>query len=303
MVAGFENPDAGDIRIDGQSVLRLRPNKRQIGMVFQSYALFPNLTVAGNVAFGLTVAGIDRAESARRVDEMLDMVGLTNFRARYPFQLSGGQQQRVALARAIAPRPRVLLLDEPLSALDAKIRVSLRAEIRTIQRHLGITTLFVTHDQEEALSMSDRIVVMNAGRAEQIGSPEAVYNRPTSRFVAEFIGSLNLVQGQRDAQSGTILRFDGGEVPLAGGSDAGRGQSATVAIRPQALRPCPPEQAALRGVVKHIEFLGAFTRLHVTCGSTTLLVDCLPRDLLHAPPINGPIGLALAAEDIQVLSA
>lgn len=303
MVAGFENPDDGEIRIDGQSVLRLRPNKRQIGMVFQSYALFPNLTVAGNVAFGLTVAGIDRAESARRVDEMLDMVGLTNFRARYPFQLSGGQQQRVALARAIAPRPRVLLLDEPLSALDAKIRVSLRAEIRTIQRHLGITTLFVTHDQEEALSMSDRIVVMNAGRAEQIGSPEAVYNRPTSRFVAEFIGSLNLVQGQRDAQTGTILRFDGGEVPLAGGSDAGRGQSATVAIRPQALRPCPPEQAALRGVVKHIEFLGAFTRLHVTCGSTTLLVDCLPRDLLHAPPINGPIGLALAAEDIQVLSA
>lgn len=303
MVAGFEGPDAGDIRIANQSVVRIRPNKRQIGMVFQSYALFPNLTVAGNVAFGLTVAGMDRAETARRVDEMLDLVGLSQFRARYPFQLSGGQQQRVALARAIAPRPQVLLLDEPLSALDAKIRISLRAEIRTIQRHLGITTLFVTHDQEEALSMSDRIVVMTAGRAEQVGTPQEVYNHPASRVVAEFIGSLNLMQGQLDGPSGTILRLDGGAVHLPAQPAQGTGQPLTVAIRPQALRPCPDDQAQLRGVVTHVEFLGAFTRLHVRCGSNALLVDCLPRDLTHAPAINGPIGLALAASDVQFLSA
>ena len=303
MVAGFETPDAGDIRIDGQSVVRLQPNRRKIGMVFQSYALFPNLTVAGNVAFGLRVAGLDRTESAKRVDEMLEMVGLLALRDRYPFQLSGGQQQRVALARAIAPRPRVLLLDEPLSALDAKIRVSLRAEIRTIQRHLGITTLFVTHDQEEALSMSDRIVVMNAGRAEQIGSPEAVYNRPASRFVAEFIGSLNLVQGQLDTSNGTVLRFEGGELRLQAKTTLNQGATATAAIRPQALRPCPEDQAQLRGMVKHVEFLGAFTRLHVTCGANTLLVDCLPRDLIHAPAIDGPIGLALTSDDVQLLSA
>ncbi|MBC7476904.1 MAG: ABC transporter ATP-binding protein, partial [Pseudorhodobacter sp.] len=191
MVAGFETPSVGAIEIDGTNVTALRPNQRKIGMMFQSYALFPNLTVSGNVAFGLKVSGIPTDQITRRVDEMLAMVGLTGFGARYPYQLSGGQQQRVALARAIAPRPRVLLLDEPLSALDAKIRVALRGEIRAIQRELGITTLFVTHDQEEAMAMSDRVVVMNGGRAEQIGTPDQIYNRPASRFVAVFIGALN----------------------------------------------------------------------------------------------------------------
>ena len=166
MVAGFETPSAGAIRIGGQEVTHLRPNQRNIGMVFQAYALFPNLTVAQNVGFGLKIAGLPSREIALRVADMLELIGLPEMGSRYPFQLSGGQQQRVALARALAPRPRVLLLDEPLSALDAKIRVSLRAEIRDIQRKLGITTIFVTHDQEEALSMSDRVVVMNGGRAE-----------------------------------------------------------------------------------------------------------------------------------------
>lgn len=161
MVAGFEKPDAGTIRIDGRDITGLRPNQRNIGMVFQSYALFPNLTVEQNVGFGLRVARTDKATTRARVAEMLSIVGLADFGARYPFQLSGGQQQRVALARALAIRPQVLLLDEPLSALDAKIRVSLRDEIRAIQQRLGITTIYVTHDQEEALSMSDRIVVMN----------------------------------------------------------------------------------------------------------------------------------------------
>jgi putative spermidine/putrescine transport system ATP-binding protein len=173
MVAGFETPSAGAIRIDGADVVGLRPNQRAMGMVFQAYALFPNLTVAQNVGFGLKVAGAPRAEIDARVADMLRLIGLPELGGRYPFQLSGGQQQRVALARALATRPRVLLLDEPLSALDAKIRVSLRTEIREIQRNLGITTIFVTHDQEEALSISDRVVVMNGGVAEQVGAPPA----------------------------------------------------------------------------------------------------------------------------------
>ncbi|WP_274963792.1 ABC transporter ATP-binding protein, partial [Thioclava electrotropha] len=176
MVAGFESPSGGAIRIGGQDVTHLGANQRNIGMVFQAYALFPNLTVAQNVGFGLRVAKRPRAEIKARVTEMLELIGLPDLGNRYPFQLSGGQQQRVALARALAIQPRVLLLDEPLSALDAKIRVSLREEIRDIQRRLGITTIFVTHDQEEALSISDRVVVMNGGVAEQIGAPFEIYN-------------------------------------------------------------------------------------------------------------------------------
>ncbi len=165
-------------------------------MVFQAYALFPNMNVFDNVAFGLKVAGRPKAEIEARVKEMLDLIHLGHLADRYPYQMSGGQQQRVALARALAPKPEVLLLDEPLSALDAKIRVSLREEIRQIQQRLGITTVFVTHDQEEALSISDRIVVMNAGRADQIGAPSEIYNRPATRFVASFVGTLNLIEAK-----------------------------------------------------------------------------------------------------------
>ena len=178
MIAGFEMPSAGTIRIDGKDVTGLQPNQRNVGMVFQSYALFPNLTVAENVAFGLKVARQPAEEIGTRVDEMLAIIKLPQLGARYPYQLSGGQQQRVALARALAIKPQVLLLDEPLSALDAKIRVSLREEIRSLQRELGITTIYVTHDQEEALSMSDRIVVMSEGRIEQVGTPFEIYNYP-----------------------------------------------------------------------------------------------------------------------------
>lgn len=293
MVAGFESPDAGDITIGGKSMLRLRPNQRRIGMVFQSYALFPNLTVAGNVAFGLTVAGVARDEATRRVDEMLELVGLSGFQDRYPYQLSGGQQQRVALARAIAPRPQVLLLDEPLSALDAKIRVSLRSEIRTIQRDLGITTLFVTHDQEEALSMSDRIVVMNGGRAEQIGTPQAIYNQPATRFVASFIGTLNILDGRiRDG----ALDSAAGLLPLGRGFNAPQGASVAIAIRPQSLRPVAADQGDLRGTLRHVEFLGAFSRLHVQCGEQTLHADCLSRDLPQDGAVGSVIGLKADAE-------
>ncbi len=227
MVAGFETPSAGEIVIDGSDVVRLRPNQRNIGMVFQAYALFPNLTVAENVAFGLKVKGLPRSERDARVDEMLRLIGLEGFGARYPFQLSGGQQQRVALARALAIQPKVLLLDEPLSALDAQIRVSLREEIRAIQRRLGITTIFVTHDQEEALSISDRVVVMNGGIAEQVGQPFEIYNRPATRFVAEFVGTLNLIEAE-------VL--DAGDRPRAHGR--GRGDAGPSGpLRPG--HPCP----------------------------------------------------------------
>src|SRR6187549_1650503 len=205
MIAGFEEPTSGQIVIGGKDVTRLKPNQRNVGMVFQAYALFPNLTVAQNIGFGLRVAGVAKADSDKRVAEMLNLIKLPQFGDRYPYQLSGGQQQRVALARAIAPKPKLLLLDEPLSALDAKVRVSLREEIRAIQKELGITTVFVTHDQEEALSVSDRIVVMYGGKAEQVGTPFEIYNRPATKFVANFVGTLNVLEGTvTDASTGTV---------------------------------------------------------------------------------------------------
>ena len=192
MIAGFETPTTGTIVINGEDITYRPPNRRNVGMVFQSYALFPNMTVAGNIGFGLKVTKRPPAEIQKTVAEMLDVIHLPELGARYPYQLSGGQQQRVALARALAIHPKVLLLDEPLSALDAKIRVELRSEIRRIQQELGITTIYVTHDQEEALSLSDRIVVMNGGRIEQIGTPQEMYEQPQSRFVAGFIGSPSM---------------------------------------------------------------------------------------------------------------
>src|SRR4028118_368761 len=206
MIAGFETPTTGSIRVNSQDITGLRPNQRKIGMVFQSYALFPNMTVADNVAFGLKVAKKPADEVAHRVKEMLTLIGLPDLGDRYPYQLSGGQQQRVALARALAPRPRVLLLDEPLSALDAKVRVRLRGEIRDIQRRLGITTIFVTHDQEEALSISDRVVVMNAGIADQVGTPFDIYNKPATPFVAGFVGTLTPIEATViDPVVGTVM--------------------------------------------------------------------------------------------------
>lgn len=309
MVAGFETEDRGEIRIDGQSMAGLGPRQRKIGMVFQSYALFPNLTVAENVAFGLRVAGVARDETSRRVDEMLEMVGLSGFAARYPWQLSGGQQQRVALARAIAPRPRVLLLDEPLSALDAKIRVALRSEIRAIQRALGITTLFVTHDQEEALGMSDRVVVMHDGRAEQIGTPAAVYDTPATRFVAGFIGTLNLVEAQvADASTGR-LTSSLGPVSLDRVIPARDGQSVTLAIRPQAMdlhatgAALPSGHIALPAILQNVEFLGSILRMQAQIGPQTLLVDRFNRDATNLPALGQMLNLSVAAKDVVLLNA
>ncbi|MCB6180172.1 ABC transporter ATP-binding protein [Rhodobacter sp. Har01] len=306
MVAGFETPSAGQIEIEGQDVTGMRPNQRRIGMMFQSYALFPNLTVAGNVAFGLKVAGLPKAEVAARVQEMLDMVGLSGLGGRYPFQLSGGQQQRVALARAIAPRPRVLLLDEPLSALDAKIRVSLRTEIRAIQRQLGITTLFVTHDQEEAMTMSDRVVVMSGGRADQVGRPEEIYNRPATRFVAEFIGALNLLPGTlRDPTAGMVETATG-PVALARPVERPAGAAVTLAIRPEMLRLLAPDEAtsghAFHGHLLAREFLGPIIRLRAQLQNGPVFsVDCFNRDGGAIPEIGQIIRLALHPEEMVLL--
>lgn len=272
MIAGFETPTVGKIAIGGRDVTRLAPNKRNIGMVFQSYALFPNMTVADNIGFGMRVAGKPKEQIRERVDEMLRLIHLPELGRRYPYQLSGGQQQRVALARALAVEPQVLLLDEPLSALDAKIRVSLRTEIRAIQQQLGITTIYVTHDQEEALSLSDRIVVMNAGRVEQIGTPFQIYNFPETPFVGTFVGTLNVIQSRvLDAERG-LLEVDGQNIDLGRPITHSADGRVALALRPEVISIDEPVdgQVRLHGVVEQITFLGPTVRVLVRVGSTAL---------------------------------
>src|SRR5689334_349580 len=289
MVAGFEEPSSGAIVIGGKDVTRLKPNQRNIGMVFQAYALFPNLTVAQNVAFGLKVAGMPKADSDRRVAEMLDIIKLPQMADRYPYQLSGGQQQRIALARAIAPKPKLLLLDEPLSALDAKVRVSLREEIRSIQKKLGITTVFVTHDQEEALSISDRIAVMYGGKAEQIGTPFEIYNRPATRFVANFVGTLNVLEGTvTDAGAGKV-RVGSGEIvlkrPLNG---AKPGSALSLALRPEAisLGRRPGHDSSLTGLISDVSFLGSVIRIRVDLGRSAVSLDTFNTPAAPPPTVG-----------------
>lgn len=300
MVAGFETPTAGTIHIDGQDVTGQKPNERAIGMMFQAYALFPNMTVADNVAFGLKVKGVARAERDRVVAEMLRLIGLPDLGGRFPFQLSGGQQQRVALARALAVRPRVLLLDEPLSALDAKIRVSLRTEIREIQKELGITAVFVTHDQEEALSMSDRVVVMNGGIAEQVGTPFEVYNRPTTRFVATFVGTLNLFEAE--AEGAGALRIGGVTVRLSDEMEATRGGRLTVALRPESLH-LGAGEVTLPATVEAVEFLGSILRIKARVAGTQVALDTFNRADAPPPAVGVETSVSFAARDLVVLNA
>ncbi len=300
MVAGFETPTSGSIRIDGEDVVGLKPNRRNIGMMFQAYALFPNLTVAQNVAFGLKVAGVGKAESDARVTEMLELIGLPELGDRYPFQLSGGQQQRVALARALAVQPRVLLLDEPLSALDAKIRVSLREEMRAIQRRLGITTIFVTHDQEEALSMSDRVVVMHQGIADQIGTPFEIYNRPATKFVANFVGTLNTLEGEvLDAASGRV-KIEGNEVTLGRAVPTGK---ITLAARPEmiSLGDHPGRETRMKGTINDVHFLGSVIRIRAQVGGSVLAFDTFNAADAPPPKVGEEVTLSLAARDLLVV--
>ncbi len=311
MIAGFEIPTAGRIIVDGAEITNKPPNQRNVGMVFQSYALFPNLTVADNVGFGLKVRGKPAAEVRRRVAELLELIHLPDRGGRYPYQLSGGQQQRVALARALAIEPQVLLLDEPLSALDAKIRISLRKEIRAIQRQLGITTVYVTHDQEEALSLSDRVVVMSDGRIEQIGTPFEIYNYPTTTFVASFVGTLNLVEaGVVDASAGR-LSLAGQEVRTAKAvTDAANGARVTLAVRPEGidLGAGPEGNNRLRGTIDDINFLGSIVRLRVSLGdavdgsATSIALDTFNEPHLTLPAVGEDVTVSFPPEACFVLA-
>ncbi|KTR77929.1 spermidine/putrescine ABC transporter ATP-binding protein [Microbacterium oxydans] len=276
MIAGFEYPDAGDIRISGRSVLNLPPYRREVNTVFQAYALFPHLTVAENVAYGLQQRRVPKAEQRERVSEALDMVQLRAFADRKPTQLSGGQQQRIALSRALINRPSVLLLDEPLAALDRQLREEMQLELKLLQARLGTTFVFVTHDQAEALSMSDRIAVMRAGRIEQLDAPDAIYAEPASAYVASFIGQQNFVHG--------TVRADGEAVDTAIGVIAGRwggehvaaGQPAVAAIRPEYVRLEQGEGGGIPGRVLGVSHLGETLQVAVRVGDDATFLSRMP---------------------------
>ncbi|WP_086668381.1 ABC transporter ATP-binding protein [Lentzea kentuckyensis] len=267
IVAGFETSDSGTVTVGGKDITRVPANKRDMGMVFQAYSLFPNMTAAQNVAFGLRMR---KNSDPKRTSELLELVGLGHLGGRYPHQMSGGQQQRIALARALAIQPRVLLLDEPLSALDAKVRVSLRDEIRRIQTELGMTTLFVTHDQEEALAVSDRVGVMSHGRLEQLDTPSVVYREPKTAFVAQFVGVTNSVECKAEGQTVVI---NGVSVPAT--HDQPSGSDVRVIVRPEDIGVSTHDgtQGKIVGDVLTQSFLGPVTRISVRVGEQILRVD------------------------------
>src|SRR5262245_992179 len=304
MIAGFETPSTGTISVAGVDITRRPPNQRNVGMVFQAYALFPNMTVAENVGFGLKVAKKPAAEIQRRVAEMLELIKLPALGSRYPYQLSGGQQQRVALARALAIQPQVLLLDEPLSALDAKIRVALRNEIRSIQQKLGITTIYVTHDQEEALSLSDRIVVMSEGRVEQIGAPFEIYNFPKTSFVASFVGTLNILRGEVADPARGVLRVDGQEIVAARGLEPARvGEPRSIALRPEtvSLDEAATSGNRMRGTVEDVNFLGPIVRVRVRFAEHVISLDTFNNPTLTPPRLGQAVTVAFPREAVLVL--
>lgn len=277
-IAGFEQPDEGDIFIYGERVNEISPERRDVGMVFQAYALFPNMTVAQNIAFPLMIKGRPKEEQRQRVRELLALVHLEGMEDRYPRQLSGGQQQRVALARALAKEPKVLLLDEPLSALDAKIREELRVEIRRIQSQLGITTIYVTHDQEEALSISDRVVVMNQGVIQQVASPAEIYRHPRTLFVATFVGTMNLFEGKLTAPG--RVAWAGHTFHVAGEPAIQVGQRVVLGVRPETMgiarrqEEIPPGYNVLSATVEPLTFLGSTVRVSLhTVEGTPVKVD------------------------------
>jgi putative spermidine/putrescine transport system ATP-binding protein len=305
MIAGFELPTAGLIRINGEDITYKPPNQRNVGMVFQSYALFPNMTIADNIGFGLKVKKKSTAEIKQRVDEMLKLIHLPQLGHRYPYQLSGGQQQRVALARALAFSPQVLLLDEPLSALDAKIRVSLRNEIRAIQRQVGITTIYVTHDQEEALSLSDRVVVMSEGRVEQIGTPFQIYNFPQTPFVASFVGTLNVVTAKvSDAAQGR-LDLEGQEIRAARPIEAARdGEPVSIALRPEIISldgTSGGDANRLQVTIDDVNFLGSIVRIRVRLKETTLHFDTFNNPHASLPQPGQAVTISFPREAVLVL--
>jgi putative spermidine/putrescine transport system ATP-binding protein len=297
LVAGLEEADGGRVVIGGKDVTPLPVNRRNAGMVFQAYSLFPHMVAWENVAFGLQMRKVGAAERRRRALEMLDLVGLARYANRYANQLSGGQQQRVALARALAIQPQVLLLDEPLSALDAKVRSRLRDEIRRVQLEVGITTLFVTHDQEEALAIADRVGVMQSGRLEQLGPPTTIYSRPATPFVAEFVGLTNRLAGTVKRGSVDVR---GTELPLVD-PDVADGP-ATALVRPEAVTLVSngeAEQGPLVGTVIAVAFLGATSRVTVDLGDTTVLA-LLPTSAAAAHPAGTRVRLTLRPDPVLI---
>jgi spermidine/putrescine ABC transporter ATP-binding subunit len=311
MIAGFLEPDAGSIRLAGRVVDRLPSFRRDIGIVFQDYALFPHMNVAENVAFGLKMRRVSKPEITRRVAEALELVHLSGFGDRRPLALSGGQRQRVALARALVIQPTVLLLDEPLSNLDLKLREEMRLEITTLQRRLGITMVMVTHDQGEALAVSDRIAIMNKGRIEQLGGAHAVYETPGSRFVADFIGQTNFFPGTVRKGSGAgelcVIQTEAGELRLFAPVAVANGAAAEIAVRPERLRfTQAPVEGALNlagSVLRHV-YLGNHTETYVRTDAGT---DCVVQTGNHGreqvPPVGQTVRLAASADDCRVFAA
>ena len=302
LIAGFNRANGGQLLVDGRDIGGVPPSARQIGMVFQSYALWPHMTVHDNVAFGLVEQRRPRDEIRRRVAEALALVGLADYAKRRPNQLSGGQQQRVALARTIVIEPQVLLLDEPLSNLDKKLREQMRVELKRLQRKLGITTIFVTHDQEEAMTTADRMAVLDGGVLQQVGAPRELFDAPVNRFVAEFVGSTNLLPGRIDRARGVFVAEGLGEVPVAGGVDGG-----VLCIRPHALAITADTTATdasrvwFAGDVVDTEFLGEFSRYEVRVGSARLTIDAphLSAAPIHAPGSRVQVGIDPA--EVRVL--
>ena len=303
MIAGFEQPTSGRIMLNGADITYARPNQRNVGMVFQSYALFPNMTVAQNVGFGLKLAKVDKSAIRSKVEELLGLIHMDDKGQNYPHELSGGQQQRVALARALAISPQVLLLDEPLSALDAKIRDELRNEIKRIQRQLSITTIYVTHDQEEAMALSDRVVVMSKGVMEQVGPPFQIYNFPETAFVASFVGKLNRIDGNVvDSALGTVRS---GEVSLRTTSEfqAPPGEAVTLMVRPEELELGESEENQVQGVVESINFLGAIVRVRLDTPTGQLTADLFNERLLKLPEVGDQVTMSFPAHACWVMPA
>ena len=307
IVAGFEQPTRGELLVDGQDLTPVPASKRNMGMVFQAYSLFPNMTARQNVEFGLRMRKVARDKCRARADELLELVGLAARAQNYPHELSGGQQQRVALARALAIEPAILLLDEPLSALDAKVRVDLRQQIRRVQQRLGITTLYVTHDQEEALSISDRIAVMSEGVLEQVGPPAEIYRSPRTEFVANFVGLMNGFDGRVQAPNLVVVGASERPIGVVEGHGCAAGDGVLVLIRPESVNleeiadGAAPPDGVLEGKVVMHTFLGSVTRVNLTSDLGDLVADVPSLRALTLPPGTrvgvrvDPVGVRLLA--------
>ncbi len=311
MIAGFEEPDEGRILLRGDDVTHVPPNRRNVNMVFQQYALFPHMSISENICFGLRLKKLSRREQNERVQEILQVIGLEGLERRKPGQLSGGQQQRVALARALVNRPAALLLDEPLGALDVKLRKQLQLELKRVQTELGTTFVYVTHDQEEALGMSDRIAVMNGGRVEQIGAPKDVYSEPQTAFVADFIGSLNALDLRVDALDGELAVMQVGEgerLAVLASPETTRGSTVKVAVRPERIRvvaagdSAPVGGSRLVGTIAEIVFLGPVTQFHVDTAAGRIVSYRMDDEGAARLREGGAVVLTWAAEHSAVLA-